>query len=90
MLHFAQWICDVWPWRYLSVGASIGALERGTGRGVGEREKGFDESMEGGVTGPLVESVEMVDEVVSLDEEEMSLSVEDWRDLRRKESAGRR
>jgi len=65
--HLPQWMCDVWPCRYLSVGASMGASVKGAGVGVGLRLKGLDE----GVSVPERSVVEV----------EVVVEVELWRDL---------
>lgn len=73
-------MCDVWPCRYLSVGASIGTSLTGAGIGVGQREKGFDE----GVSAP-VEAVVLLSVLLWRDFDKDFVRL-----LRRKESEGRR
>ena len=70
--HLAHWMCEVWPWRYLSVGAEMGSSVTGAGMGVGQREKGleFVERSE------RVERVVAVVDVLALVEDESVVDVE--------------
>lgn len=53
------------PWRYLSVGSSTGSSLIGAGRGVAERENGFDEGESIHVPPELIESLVDVELVES-------------------------
>lgn len=85
--HLAHWIFEAWPWRYLSVGGSIGSSCAGAGLGVAAREKGFEEgvSVEKGVECELAFSFVAV-AVVECAELQRAL----LRLLRRKDKEGRR
>jgi len=76
--HFAHWICELWPFRNLSSGGLIAeeAEDAGMGVGVGHLVNGLEEQEEVALDGA--------------DSTELSLSVLDWRDLRRKGTEGRR
>jgi len=76
--HFAHWMCELWPFRNLSSGGFIAEEAEDAGMGVG--------------VGHLVNGLEEAEEVVldGVDSTELSLSVLDCRDFRRKGTEGRR
>ena len=70
----AHWMCEVWPWRYLSVGAEMGSSVTGAGMGVGQREKGLEFGFVEG--SERVERVVAVVDVLALVEDESVVEVE--------------
>lgn len=93
--HRAQWRRErewlVLPEeRNLVVGGRMVEEAEEMGLGVGEVMKGLEEVGEMVVSTVLMLEEVMVEDVVRAVEEESLLSVEDWRDLRRKGTEGRR